>query len=82
MTEQEKADNLADEYSRQHRAFRELHWKYFYSISRVCHITGAIIPRESRPEIDRESLRLFTLVQNANKAALDLEYIQRKNTKD
>lgn len=82
MTEQEKADDKAEEYSRQHRAFRELHWKYFYSIDRVCHLTGVIIPRESRPDLDQESFRLFTLVRDANKAALDLEYNQRKNTKD
>ena len=62
-------DNAADKAMRAHQEFRRKHWGYFYSTERI--VDGVVIPRQRRPDLDNESMRLFQVACDANNAALD-----------
>ena len=66
-------DAIADAAAEAHRLFLEKHWQYFYWEGRTHPTTGALII-ERNHALDRESLRLFWIKNEASRAALEHEY--------
>jgi len=71
------ADKAADNAAEALRLFRLKHWGYFTVQTRRCPVTGLIVPRIRDDKLEREAGRLFEIVQQANKEAVRLEYLER-----
>ena len=69
-----RLDRAAEEAARKLHEFRMKHSTYFYSTERVDPKTRIVLPRIRNEALEREASRLFEIVRNANKAALDAEH--------